>query len=66
MCIFSVAILKYLATVYKVADHWYPQDVKRRAKVDEYMAWQHANIRMNGSMYFLYFVSIIDSYHMSH
>ena len=43
----SVAILRYLvATNPSVADHWYPKDVKERAKVDEYLEWQHTNTRM--------------------
>ncbi|XP_077996084.1 glutathione S-transferase theta-1-like [Glandiceps talaboti] len=41
----SVAILKYLANKYNVADHWYPKDIKKRAKVDEYLAWHHTNTR---------------------
>jgi len=48
----SVAILKYLATKYKVADNWYPKDLQKQAKVDEYMNWQHFNLRTFGSMYF--------------
>ncbi|XP_033116131.1 glutathione S-transferase theta-1-like [Anneissia japonica] len=42
----SVAILRYLISTYKTPDHWYPADVKKRAKVDEYLAWQHLNTRM--------------------
>jgi len=48
----SVAILKYLSDKYKVADHWYPKDLQRRAMVDRFMAWQHLNLRMFGSMVF--------------
>ncbi|XP_022524152.2 glutathione S-transferase theta-2 [Astyanax mexicanus] len=43
----SDAILKYLANTYDVAEHWYPRDPKRRARVDEYTAWHHANTRLN-------------------
>ena len=45
----SIAIVKYLATKYPVADHWYPADTKQRARVDEYLAWQHTNTRMNAA-----------------
>ena len=41
--------MKYLATKYPVADHWYPADTKQRARVDEYLAWQHTNTRMNAA-----------------
>jgi len=43
----TIAIFRYLMTKYsdKVADHWYPQDVEKRARVDEYMAWQHTGTR---------------------
>ncbi|XP_071945455.1 glutathione S-transferase theta-1-like [Antedon mediterranea] len=43
----SVAILKYLASTYKTPAHWYPSDVKKRARVDEYLAWQHVNTRLS-------------------
>ncbi|XP_062895268.1 glutathione S-transferase theta-2 isoform X2 [Mobula hypostoma] len=49
----SVAILKYLATKYNVPQFWYPQDVFQRAKVDEYMAWQHANVRFHAAKVFI-------------
>ncbi|XP_066304288.1 glutathione S-transferase theta-1-like [Branchiostoma lanceolatum] len=45
----SVAILKYLAMRYVVPDHWYPSDLQQRARVDEYMAWQHMNTRFNAA-----------------
>ena len=43
----SVAMLRYLCSSYPehVSDHWYPADLKLRARVDEYMQWQHANTR---------------------
>ncbi|XP_077996265.1 glutathione S-transferase theta-1-like [Glandiceps talaboti] len=41
----SAAILKYLAAKYNTADHWYPSDVQKRAKVDQYIAWHHMNTR---------------------
>ena len=49
----SVAILKYLAVKFNVADHWYPrQDLQLQARVDEYMNWQHLNTRINAAMLF--------------
>uniref|UniRef100_A0ABI7ZE89 glutathione transferase n=1 Tax=Felis catus TaxID=9685 RepID=A0ABI7ZE89_FELCA len=41
----GVAILLYLTRKYKVADHWYPQDLQACARVDEYLAWQHTTLR---------------------
>ncbi|XP_070572937.1 glutathione S-transferase theta-1-like [Ptychodera flava] len=41
----SEAILKYLVNKYKTPDHWYPSDPLKKAKVDEYLAWHHANTR---------------------
>ncbi|CAM5161317.1 unnamed protein product [Eretmochelys imbricata] len=38
------AILAYLSQKYKTPDHWYPLDMKKRAWVDEYLAWQHSAI----------------------
>lgn len=56
---FSVAILRYLCRAYPshVVNHWYPQDVKAQALVDQYMAWQHANTRFQCAMYFQHKVS---------
>ncbi|XP_051887997.1 glutathione S-transferase theta-2 [Pristis pectinata] len=49
----SVAILKYLATKYDVPQFWYPRDVFLRAKVDEYLAWQHLNVRLHAAKVFI-------------
>ncbi|NWU61821.1 GSTT1 transferase, partial [Pterocles burchelli] len=48
----SVAILLYLARKYKTPDHWYPSDLQKRARVDEYLAWHHANTRVKASKVF--------------
>ncbi|XP_067911521.1 glutathione S-transferase theta-1-like [Heterodontus francisci] len=49
----SVAILKYLACKYQTPDHWYPADLQKRARVDEYLAWQHVTIRYQGCRIFM-------------
>jgi len=50
----SHTILKYLAQEYRnlVPDHWYPQDFKRRIKIDEYLDWHHLNARKAASSLF--------------
>ncbi|XP_077149583.1 glutathione S-transferase theta-1-like [Ranitomeya variabilis] len=48
----STAILQYLANKYKTPDHWYPSDLQKRARVDEYLSWQHANTRPHCSRVF--------------
>ncbi|KAG7480557.1 hypothetical protein MATL_G00057510 [Megalops atlanticus] len=48
----SVAILKYMAEKFKTPDHWYPADLQRRARVNEYLAWQHSAMRTHGSKVF--------------
>ncbi|XP_058831676.1 glutathione S-transferase theta-1-like [Topomyia yanbarensis] len=50
----SVAIVRYLAREYKFPDHWYPADSHKRARIDEYLEWQHHNTRATGATYFQY------------
>ncbi|KAA8592439.1 hypothetical protein FQN60_017894 [Etheostoma spectabile] len=42
---------KYLVQKHSssVADHWYPADLQQRARVNEYLSWQHMNLRSHGS-----------------
>ena len=41
----SHAILTYLCQTRNVADHLYPKDLKKRALIDMYLHWHHANTR---------------------
>lgn len=41
----SHAILRYLACAFPVADHWYPSDLHKRAKVESLLDWHHTNLR---------------------
>ncbi|KAG8146483.1 hypothetical protein E2320_012811 [Naja naja] len=43
----GMAILLYLSRKYNTPDHWYPSDLQKRAKVDEYLSWHQATIRSN-------------------
>ena len=63
-CIDSAAIMKYLATKYKLPDHWYPSDPERRAKVEEYLNWHGPGLR-SGTAGFMFskVVIIIMLYH---
>lgn len=48
----SIAILRYLSAKYPITDHWYPNDVEKRVKVDEFLEWQHLGLRLPLSMFF--------------
>jgi len=43
----TVAIFRYLTTTYAdmIEDHWYPKDMKARARVDAYMSFHHTGTR---------------------
>lgn len=47
----SVAIMRYLTREKLVPEHWYPKNTQKRAQIDEYLEWQHSNIRLGCSMY---------------
>ena len=48
----SVAILRYIAVKYNVAEHWYPRnDVQKTARIDEFLNWHHHNLRRPVSDY---------------
>ncbi|KAJ4945026.1 hypothetical protein JOQ06_013565 [Pogonophryne albipinna] len=48
----SPAILLYLAQKFQTPEHWYPADLQQRARIDEYLSWQHCAIRLHGSKVF--------------
>ncbi|KAK3084631.1 hypothetical protein FSP39_016586 [Pinctada imbricata] len=49
----SVAILRYLSTKYNVPEHWFPRnDIKKKARLDEYLNWQHMATREQSAMLF--------------
>lgn len=41
----SAAILIYLHEKFKTKDHWYPADIKKRAKVNQWLNWNHTHTR---------------------
>ncbi|EEB17125.1 GSTD1-5 protein, putative [Pediculus humanus corporis] len=49
----SIAIIRYLARKYNVDDHWYPKDIEKQARVDEFLEWQHMSERIPLSLFFL-------------
>ncbi|XP_070712648.1 glutathione S-transferase theta-1b isoform X2 [Pempheris klunzingeri] len=48
----SIAIILYLAEKFKTPDFWYPADLQQRARINEYLSWQHIGIRLHGSKMF--------------
>uniref|UniRef100_A0A1A9W9V7 Glutathione S-transferase theta class 1 n=1 Tax=Glossina brevipalpis TaxID=37001 RepID=A0A1A9W9V7_9MUSC len=50
----SVAILRYLADKQQFSKALYPRDIQERAKVDEFLEWQHLGLRYGCSHYFLH------------
>lgn len=52
----SIAIVRYITDKYRdqIADHWYPSNLQQRAKVDEYLEYQHLGTRLHYSNLFMY------------
>lgn len=48
----SIAILRYLDETQRGSDSLYPKDAKQRARIDEYLEWQHLNTRAGCSGFF--------------
>ncbi|XP_017784965.1 PREDICTED: glutathione S-transferase theta-1-like [Nicrophorus vespilloides] len=48
----SVAILRYLSREKNLPEFWYPKDSKKQARVDEFLEWQHNNVRAFCALYF--------------
>ena len=49
--------MKYLAAKHNVPDHWYPKDIEKQAKIDEYLSWHSGNLRIGAAGYM--FVKVI-------
>ncbi|KAG2410775.1 hypothetical protein LR48_Vigan11g012900 [Vigna angularis] len=50
----SHAILIYLASAFPgVADHWYPADLSRRARIHSVLDWHHQNLRRGAAGFVL-------------
>mmetsp|Transcript_38931 Transcript_38931/g.97805 ORF Transcript_38931/g.97805 Transcript_38931/m.97805 type:complete len:191 (+) Transcript_38931:429-1001(+) len=47
----SASILRYLATKYHVADHWYPANTQDRAVVESAMDWSATGLRNGTARY---------------
>lgn len=49
----NVAIFRYLVSQNKVDDQWYPKNNQVRARIDEYLEWQHYNTRQTCAQYLI-------------
>lgn len=49
----SIAIFRYLTAKNRISDNWYPSNLEARARIDEYLEWQHSNTRTTCSNYFI-------------
>ena len=62
----SHAIMKFICGYKKLPDHWYPTSPQRdlilQAKMDQYLDWHHANIRMGagGFLFRKFFSGLMD------
>ncbi|KAH8405491.1 hypothetical protein KR215_000912 [Drosophila sulfurigaster] len=48
----SVAMVRYLADSKKLTEQLYPTSLEERGRIDEYLEWQHLNLRLPCSLYF--------------
>ncbi|KAH8290921.1 hypothetical protein KR054_007149 [Drosophila jambulina] len=48
----TIAIIRYLADKGQLDEKLYPKSIEARARVDEFLEWQHLNIRLACSQYF--------------
>ena len=48
----SFVIVDYLSITRKVENHWFPVDVRQRARISEYIHWHHLNTRLSSAMLF--------------
>ncbi|XP_030377759.1 glutathione S-transferase theta-3-like [Scaptodrosophila lebanonensis] len=49
----SIAILRYLSDKGQFSEKLYPKNIKERARVDEFLEWQHLSVRMSCGYYFM-------------
>ena len=62
----SHAIMKFICGLKQLPDHWYPtspnRDLKLQARMDIYLDWHHANLRMGAGGYLFrkYFSALMD------
>ncbi|XP_076435268.1 glutathione S-transferase theta-1-like [Babylonia areolata] len=54
----SLAIVDYVVNTQQIADHWYPSDIQKRARVMEYLHWQHLNTRAQCALLFQHLLII--------
>ncbi|OMJ87575.1 hypothetical protein SteCoe_10661 [Stentor coeruleus] len=47
----SHAIIIYLIEKFKLKDNWYPNDIIKRALVNNYLHWHHMNLRLGCGWY---------------
>ncbi|XP_068182461.1 glutathione S-transferase theta-1b [Antennarius striatus] len=50
----SVAIMMYMAQKFNTPDSWYPAGLQQRSRVDEFLSWQHLDLRVFGTKMFWY------------
>lgn len=48
----SIAIYHYLGRKEIISERWYPRDVKARARIEEYLEWNHNNLLYGAGLLF--------------